>query len=502
MASLDRDICPLRCETQAEYDRLREVLDRADYTEAGIVRCLGFENLGALRGASVPLLLHLTAGGSPLETLIRLFLIGETVEADAVSRAIAPMTLEQWVEMGLLRTDGSTVQGTIEWWPFAGLRLAFDRQFGEGGGGRTDFVMGIGASTMTLASYTVRRPSRASLDLGAGCGALAFLAARHSDRVVAVDRNPRAISITVFNAKINDLANVEPRQGDLFEPVRGESFDLIASNPPFVISPSTRFVYRDSGMHGDDITRTVVQRSGGYLEEGGYAQVLCNWVHPKDQDWKERLADWVRETGCDAWILRFETRDAATYASNWIGKTERDLRGDDLARRFHEWMEYYDAEGIEAMSTGLVTLRRATGRANWFRIDDAPAQSRGVFGDAVERKFAAVDFLVSHEDDADLLDAVLQASPDLRARKCLELSESGWSASETHIELARGLPHRSGADDPLLQFLAGFRQGAPLRAVLKDQCAKTGQDFSSSVAPALNIVRGLVELGFLFPPPR
>ena len=51
------------------------------------------------------------------------------------------------------------------------------------------------------------------------------------------------------------------RDGSFFEPVAGETFDLIATNPPFVISPATgeRLVYRDSGLPGDRVVEHIVR---------------------------------------------------------------------------------------------------------------------------------------------------------------------------------------------------------------------------------------------------
>jgi methylase of polypeptide subunit release factors len=63
-----------------------------------------------------------------------------------------------------------------------------------------------------------------------------------------------------FNAALNDAPNIEVRTGWFFDPVRDETFDLITTNPPFVISPATgtRLVYRDSGLPGDEVVRLVV----------------------------------------------------------------------------------------------------------------------------------------------------------------------------------------------------------------------------------------------------
>ena len=54
---------------------------------------------------------------------------------------------------------------------------------------------------------------------------------------MATDRNPRAVTITRFNALLSRITNVESAISDLFEPVDGPPFDLIVANPPFVVSP-------------------------------------------------------------------------------------------------------------------------------------------------------------------------------------------------------------------------------------------------------------------------
>src|SRR5262249_52333375 len=112
---------------------------------------------------------------------------------------------------------------------YQGLVLAYDFTRRDSGGVRRDYVMSVSPSSLVLLGMTVRRQSRAALDLGTGCGIQAFAAAKHSRRVVGIDTNPRAIAIARFNAGLNDLANVEFREGSMFDPVEGEAFDLIVS---------------------------------------------------------------------------------------------------------------------------------------------------------------------------------------------------------------------------------------------------------------------------------
>ena len=53
---------------------------------------------------------------------------------------------------------------------------------------------------------------------------------------------------------LNGVANIEFRAGSFFEPANGEQFDLVVSNPPYVISPETELIFRDSGKLGDSVS--------------------------------------------------------------------------------------------------------------------------------------------------------------------------------------------------------------------------------------------------------
>ncbi len=150
-------------------------------------------------------------------------------------------------------------------------------------------VIGVNPTSVTLSSLTVRLPVRTALDLGTGCGVQALLAARHSVHAVGVDINPRAIRVATFNARLNDIPNAEFRQGDMFERLPQETFDLVVSNPPFVISPESRFLYRDSVLAGDGVCSETVRRVPPLLSEGGFATILCNWASlDGDVEWWTR----------------------------------------------------------------------------------------------------------------------------------------------------------------------------------------------------------------------
>jgi SAM-dependent methyltransferase len=490
------EACPLSLATPHTVRRIREVLDQAGYTERGVLAALDApEWPPSMRGRRARhLYLHRTRGGTPLETLVRLFSLGQPVALEAARRALKPLRPEDWAEVGLLRMAGGEAKGAVQLGAYGDLLAAADWPGPMG----PDWyqVMGIGASSRSLAQMTIRRPVSRTLDLGTGCGILAFLAARHSGHVLAVDSNPRALNLAAFNVQLNGLSNVEFREGDLFEPVRDEAFDLVVCNPPFVIGPRSHYLHTDSGLPGDELCRTIVRAAPAFLREGGYCQILCNWAHVAGQDWKARLAGWFEGTGCDAWVLHFRTEDAAAYASGRIAEAEEDPDG--AARQFEEWMASYERERIEAVGFGLVTLRRSARRANWFRCDGAP-EVRGPCGESIVRGFALRDFLEVNRDDRALLGARLRPAPGLRWEQELALSADGWSAAESRLRIAEGLAYAGNADPDVVDFVARCRGGQRLGDLLGGLTAAAGQEADGLIPARLRVVRRLVELGCLLP---
>ncbi|MDX1501081.1 MAG: methyltransferase [Thermoanaerobaculia bacterium] len=100
------------------------------------------------------------------------------------------------------------------------------------------------------------------LDMGTGSGVAAIFGARLGYRTVGVDLNPVAVRCARINALLNGLEHrMEVRYGDLFQPVRGERFDLVLFNPPFFRGrPRSRY---DLAWRGTD----VMERFAGDLED-------------------------------------------------------------------------------------------------------------------------------------------------------------------------------------------------------------------------------------------
>lgn len=345
--------------------RLRSALVMAGFTYDAVAEVLGPVGHDALSRNETTPGLRRTTGGWPLETLIRLFLLQAPVELAAAQRAL-PGLVDRLAAEGFLEQTVGEVAARLDVRPYAAddehLWVVSDLTPGlDGGSSRVgpEHVLGISSASTSLAQLTIRDRVGRSLDLGTGCGVQALHLARHSDAVVATDVNQRALRLARFNAELNDVAaTVEVRGGSFFEPVAGERFDLIATNPPFVISPATgeRLVYRDSGLPGDRVVEDIVRAAPGHLADGGWCQVLANWVIAPGVPWDERLAGWV-PAGTDAYVVQREVVDPAAYVELWL--KDAGLHGSvDYLVRYDTWLSWFEDQGVEAVGFGWINLHR------------------------------------------------------------------------------------------------------------------------------------------------
>ncbi len=480
---------------------IRLVFTHANYTDEAVLGLMGGTDVSSITATDPAEQLYRTRGRTPLEVLTRLFLISAPVDLDDVQGAVRPSSPQDWFDAGLIKKDPQTglIIGTVNILPFQGLLLMYDTRSCLAAG-REDFVMGLGKSSLTLANLTVRRPSRRTLDLGTGGGIQGLLAARHSQKVIATDRNPRAVQFAAFNAQLNEMPHMQAREGNLFEPVDGELFDLVVTNPPFVISPESQYIYRDSGLKGDEVCQTIVHNVGGFLEEGGYCVMLCNWSHLKDQDWTQRLEGWAQGTGCDALVLRSETTGADVYATTWIKHTEL-ADPQHFERRLDQWLAYYAQQGIEQISAGVVILRKRTGATpNWFETQDTPKTMLGPCGDDVIRRFEARDFLDTVTDDAALLASVLRIDPDTRlTHHCKPADDDGWAIVDMQLSRSNGFVYHDKLDTVMAHFLGQCTGQQPLSRLIEATAGGLNQPPEEFAKQVLPIIRQLIRRGVLEP---
>jgi hypothetical protein len=467
--------------------KLRQRLAELGFSDAGIRNAFGV--------GTVPDPWALATGqpasdGSPFSTSVALFWSGTAVEAARAEAALAPLRLADLEQMGVVEVRGGLAHPRCLIRPAEGLLVASDRPVAH-----ADCVLGVVPASETLARLTVRRPSGRALDLGTGCGVQGLLLARHSDTVVSVDVNPRALAFARFNAALNDVANVEGREGSWFAPVEGERFDAIACNPPYVISPDATYTYRDGGQPRDALTRTVVGEAARHLAEGGFATVLCNWVH--GESWADPLRAWVDGTGCDALLLHYATVDAPGYAARW----NADLLSRDraaYAATVRRWVEYYAAEGITRIGLGAVILRRRQGAAHWVRALDMATGPTCPSSDQILRLFDAADFLESARG-RDVLGHVYRFGAGHRVDQTLSFAAGSYAVGPAVFRLVPGIGLEAHVDARALDVLIACDGQRRLGDLVAEAALGRGEAVEEVGRLVEQPIRQLVERGFMVP---
>ena len=395
----------------AEADLVRRLaadLTAARYTVAHLADLLGPVAVAALdREEALPARLAAAASDEPAAVLVRLFALGEPVPRGQVDRALPGIGADGATRLGLVRAAGKqpadAVRALVDLRPVGAgpgeLWLASD--LGEVATGAVldpGHVLGVGGAGRTLAELTIRTPASRALDLGTGSGIQALNVAGFAGAVTGTDISARALRFAAFNAALNDL-HVDLRAGDGLDPVRGERFDLIVSNPPFVITPRSAaptITYRDGGRRGDDFVAALVQALPGHLAPGGIAQMLANWEIPRGASWAERIEDWTARLGTDVWVIQREMTDPAHYAETWLRdgglSPERDREG--WERAYRAYLDDFASRDVEAIGFGYITLRHPrTDRQPWRRTEQITASLPPAPGAALAATLEAVEAL-------------------------------------------------------------------------------------------------------------
>ncbi len=422
----------------------------------------------------VPLVLDRYRSGDTRASLARLFVLGQPVDA-----ASLPVEPDRLAEAGLVDLDGATVRARVRLAPVGGLLVVHD-----GPSSDPDLVTGVSAASRTLATLTVRRPVERALDLGTGSGVQALLAARHARSVVATDLNPRALELARIGSELNDLP-LDLRAGSLFEPAADELFDLIVSNPPFVLSPDNEFVFRDSDLHGDSICREVVRGAAEHLRPGGYATVLCNWICRTDQEPWESLLPWVEGLPCDALLVSHGAIDPLRYASRWNEPVRGD--GDRYTAAVNRWLDYYESNDVAAIGIGAVILRGRE-EAGWVRGFSATRPAAGSASDHILRLFAAADLVTRPGGPPDLLDERFALVEGHRLEQTMTYGAE-YSVTDVTMALAEGVGITARIDPGAVPLLFTLDRARPARVAAREAGVPE--------ASALELIERLLERGLL-----
>lgn len=530
-------------------ERLRDDLHEAEYSSAAVRSLLGAAADDArLRGVCAPGIRALDARDeTALSALTRILLLGQTVTPAVVELGLPHLGVEGAIELGLVAPHATGLRAALslnpvtlpslggptvgadetltDWWVLSDL----DDHL-RGGPARADHVMGVGGATRSLLAQaplglTPADTITSALDLGTGCGIVA-LALAHAGvpRVVATDISARALRFAQANARLAGLHDrIDLRHGDLFAPVGGpgaggtagegepERFDLILSNPPFVITPRQsaavpHYEYRDGGLHGDELVRAVVGAAPPHLAPNGTLLCLANWESHWGIDGLERVGQWITDAAAGrpiaGWVIERDRVDPARYAETWVrdgGARPGTAEFDDLMRA---WLEDLEARRVVSIGLGSIRLRNLdTGHAGVraLRAERADAAFSDAPGALLAAAFETGIATAGQQDEA-VLAACWLRSPEVTEVRQHEPGVEGPRA----IALQTDRPiARSVSADPLLAAAIGACDGELTLGQIAGALASIFEIDEVAVAEALVAgVRELVWLGMLAPADR
>ena len=514
---------------------------RTDLTESG----WGVETVAALLGGAadaalrreirLPALRAVRAAlaersdsASPwsVAVLTALFMLGEPVPAIALDAALPRTGAAGAAAVGLVGEPDETGcvrarvdlrpheavddAGEVRWWVASDLgELVTGRALAP------DHVLGIGGAGLTLAGLTPRTPVSTALDLGCGCGIQTLYLLRHAEHVVATDISERALAFTAFNAALAGVSvidgprpgadagsagRLELRLGSLLEPVAGRRFDLIASNPPFVLTPPAvreaglpLMEYRDAG---GPVLPALVAGLGEHLEPGGAAVMLGNWEHYSADSWRDAVSAWIPEE-LDAWVIEREVQDPVEYATMWLrdGGLTPERHAETFDAALGAWIGDFEARGVEGIGFGyLIVHRPESPRGPWRLLEEVSTSGQGVLGPHVAEVLRIRELLSGLDDDA------VAALRPVLAPDVTEERHFVPGASEPTVILLRqgGGLGRTVQASTAVAALAGVADGElSVGQIASAVASLTGVDADALRAELVEAVRRLATHGFL-----
>jgi hypothetical protein len=475
---------------------VRDAIRRAGYTSEAVDELLGMPSTSGLTCLQAETCIRRALGDDPLTSLVRLFRLGQLVPAGAVESAFAPVRLETLAAAGLIKATDGGARSPFDLNEIEGLYLFSDRRPDQNDL-PADIVMGVAGSSRLTAALTIRKQVAAALDLGTGCGVHALLAARHAHRVVATDFNRRALNMTAFNCRLNDLANVECRHGSWLEPVQGQKFDLIISNPPFVISPAARYLFRDSGLARDTACEQLLRDLPSFLTEGGLAQVLCNWISDPDGAWTDSPKRWLKGSDCNVLALHLITEDPLRYSTRWLGPQDSS-QPSGFGAGLDAWLEYFRRHGVKTITTGSLVCQRHSGLARWFHPYRVSEHTLESLGSHLARLVAAnnlVSGLIFNQDA--LLTHKLRPAGDFVVEQLYRCAEGSPTPTDAELCLRQGFLFRVPIDPAGLDLLSRCNGQQTLGDAVRDLAAESKADADALSQEAIALFRTLLLLGFV-----
>ncbi len=340
-------------------------LTSVGYNEENIDSLLKVKDLNEIKFPAMPIYIsRFLAEDTPLNTAVKLFQLALQLPFVKVEKLFSPDEIETLVKAGVLVKGDRAYSSTVDIFPCLGSFIATDIRFS--GISLSDSVYYLGLDSYNLARGMVREPVESALDLCTGSGVQAIIASRFAKKVTGVDINPRALNFCRFNAMLNNCSNIEFLQGDLYNAVKGQKFDRIYVNPPFVPSPEREVLYRDGSATGEDVLMRVLQGLPEFLNDDGLCQITTLLVLT-GEDYNEKIASWITGGKYDILTLANNYQDVMPYIFSHM---DFSLPFPEYSKKLLSWFDSYTENGIIKLAEGLINIRPSKGDKPAYKMTE------------------------------------------------------------------------------------------------------------------------------------
>lgn len=433
--------------------------------------------------------------GSPIDSLLRLFTLGDPLDGSRALHALGD-AIHGLLEIGFLEAGGGTVRSLYQICPVDDGWIACDfrerQKLAD-----ADCVMGVGPSSVLLASLTPPLAHGRALELASGIGWLAGHLTRAGMSVVATDLNARALDLGRFTARLAGTADIDFRHGDGFASVAGERFDRIVANPPYVQSPGGSMLYKEA-RPGDPICQRLLRELPDHLTAGGIGVVLINWTHATDDDWRDAPLSWVPATGTRRWLLQSDCSTPADYAWKWIANDPRFTDEQAGVAEMERWLAHFRETGVRRISGGFMIVQTCDPGGEWIRTESrAAANIDASAGVEVRRILENQTWLASTPP---LLATRFAVPEGIRAEASMSLAANGWERETIRLTSPARLAYDGQIDETILRLLALAREGKTPAALVDEIRARPEFAAIPDLPERITaLVRDLVDHGMLVP---
>ncbi len=395
---------------------VRDDLRQAGFSDKSICSRLGIPALTALLTlrrkdwAPVP-------ESDELSLLIRLLLMGESIEKKTLESGLTTPIMEALAAVGLAIPDpgdDARIMGAVVLYPIGSLFIASDRWFAPDGReykAPDDIVYpAITPNTAEFMATLPLTPCENFLELCSGTGAVALAATAYADKSWAIDIIPRrSTKMAEFNRLLNGLSNVNVLKGDLYEGVDGMMFDRIVAHPPYMPVLSRAQIFYDGGADGEQITRRCIEALPRYLKAGGRFYCQAQGSDRAGAPLESRIRGWLGESQADFDVAVVEKRAQSPKDAAYVYA----LKSSSGFETVQMMLESLAALGVESMAYGWIVIQRKDSDRKVFTVRRFAGQRTGREEIAWLLKWESYAATAGREQFAELRNMIPSARPSL-----------------------------------------------------------------------------------------